>query len=125
MANSKDKKQIAVNNGFVSFHGRHEITGPLPSAEELLRYKDVIPDLPERIVKQFEEDSEHARAQQTKALDANISFDTRSQNRATAIILAGYAITGVLAYFDANAAVFVSAPGSTAMIFKGTFSRRK
>lgn len=125
MAESKDKKQVALESGFIAVQHTHEIAGPLPSAEELLRYKEVIPDLPERIVRQFEEDSEHGREQQRRALDADIAFDKRSQDIAALIIMAGYVIAALLAYIGADAVAFVSALGSTMMIFKGTFSRKR
>lgn len=41
--------------------------GPIPSAAELQRYKDVDSSLPERIMKQFEADSDHEREQGRKA----------------------------------------------------------
>ena len=50
-------------------------------------FKRVVPDMPERILKQFEEDSAHFRESQKKALQGDLDFDTRSQWMAFAIIV--------------------------------------
>lgn len=44
--------------------------GPLPPASEFAKYKEIIPDMPERILKVFEEDSASIRKLKEKALDS-------------------------------------------------------
>jgi uncharacterized membrane protein len=57
-------------------------TGPIPSAEELLRYQQVQPDLPERIMRQFErrtdmaeKQSEHRMTQEHRVIGNNILME--------------------------------------------------
>ena len=57
-----------------------------------------MPDLPERIVKQFEEDSIHVREFQKRKQEADIAFDKRSQYMAFVIIMFGFVGTLILAY---------------------------
>ena len=80
--------------------------------------------MPERILKQFEEDSAHFRESQKKALQGDLDFDTRSQWMAFAIIVLGLAVTFILAYLDKDVAAIVTGLGTTSLIFKGTFTRR-
>ena len=102
----------------------HSFTeSPIPTPEQLLRYKEVMPDLPERIVRQFEEDSANIRDIQQKSVSGDISFDRRSQWMAFSIILVGLVGTFVLAYFDKDMASIATGIGTMALIFKGAFSR--
>lgn len=96
---------------------------PFPTPEQLEGYQRVIPDMPERILKQFEADSEHMRASQVKALQGDIDFDKRSQWMAFVIIMFGLGITSLLAYLDKDAAAIVTGLGTATLIFKGTFAR--
>ena len=108
----------------IAEHG--ELTsGPIPSARELQRYKDVDQSLPERIMKQFEEDSVHARQQAEKALEAEVEFDKRSQYLATFILALSLVLVAYLATIGADIAAVVVAVGQLFMLFKGTFSRKK
>jgi hypothetical protein len=58
----------------------------------------MVPDAPERILKVFEQDSEHVRTVQAKALDAQISKDRRGQWMAFFVIIGGMSLTGWIAY---------------------------
>ena len=107
---------------------------PLPPPEDFAKYKEIMPDLPERIVKQFEEDSITARELQKErqtaeielqksAQNADISFDKRSQWLAFALITAGIIGTIILAYLDKDTAASATALSTLALVFKGVFSK--
>ena len=103
----------------------HSFTeSPIPTPEQLLRYKDVMSDLPERIVRQFEADSENIRALQHASISGDISFDRRSQWMAFVIIMVGLFGTFCLAYYDKDIAAIATGIGTAALIFRGTFSRK-
>lgn len=103
----------------------HSFTeSPIPTPEQLIRYKDVMPDLPERIVRQFEADSENIRALQQASITGDLSFDRRSQWMAFVIIMVGLLGTFGLAYYDKDFASAATGIGTALLIFKGTFSRR-
>ena len=95
----------------------------IPSPEEIAKYKEVMPDLPERIVKQFEEDSIHIRELQKMKQESDIAFDKRSQYMAFIIIMFGFVGTLLLAYFDKDYAAIATAIGTVALIFKNAFSK--
>jgi uncharacterized membrane protein len=48
-------------------------SSPLPSAEELQRYKEIMPDLPERLVGNWERQTEHRISLETKVIDGDVS----------------------------------------------------
>jgi uncharacterized membrane protein len=64
-----------------------QYTGPIPTAEEFLKYGQVMPDAPERILRVFEADSEHVRGMQIRALNGEISRDCRGQWMAFVILM--------------------------------------
>ena len=107
---------------------------PIPSPEDFAKYKEVVPDLPERIFKQFEEDSVTNRelikdAQsadielQKTAQKADIEFEKRSQWMAFSIIFFGLCSTFVLAYLDKDVVAVTTGIGTVLLIFKGVFSK--
>jgi len=53
--------------------------GPLPSPRTLSEFKSLVPDAPERIFRQWEEETKHRRDYENRALDASISRDRRGQ----------------------------------------------
>lgn len=83
-----------------------------------------MPDLPERIVHQFEADSENARALQKRGQEADIAFDKRSQYMAYSLILVGMVGTFVLAYADKDVSALLTGASTLLLIFRGTFSKR-
>ena len=97
-------------------------TGPIPTADEFARYREVLPDAPERILKVFEADSKHTREMQKSGLDAAVAFDKRSQYMAFTIIMGGVTGTLILAYLDKDVAAIMTGLATAALIFKGTFS---
>lgn len=101
------------------------MASPIPSPEEFAKYKQVMADMPERILRQFEEDSKNNRELMAKALHSDSEFDKRSQYMAFAIIMAGITATFLLAYMDKNAAALCTGLGTVAAIFGGTFARKR
>ena len=108
--------------------------GPIPSADEFARYKEVMPDLPERLVKQFEEDSRVTRELQKSAQEADIElqkiaqkadidYDKRSQWMAYSIIVGGLSITFILAYLDKDTAAMATGLSTLFVMFKGIFNK--
>lgn len=55
-----------------------EYSSPIPLPKILKGYKEVDPTFPERIMKEFEKNSEHARQQEQKALEAQIKESNRA-----------------------------------------------
>lgn len=109
-------------------------TSPLPPPEDFAKYKEIIPDLPERILKQFEIDSvterELKKEKQSAEIElqrsgqkADIEFDKRSQWMAFILMLGGLIGTIILAYLDKDIAAVATAIGTTALIFKGVFTK--
>ena len=98
--------------------------GPIPSPEEFAKYKKIMPDFPERILQQFEKDSENIRNLQKQAQEGDISFDKRSQWMAFVIIMTGLVATFILAYFDKNVAAAATGITTAMLVFKGTFAKK-
>lgn len=63
--------------------------GPLPPPALFRDYGAVVPDAPERILKQFEENSAHFRETSRTALHGEIGVDKRAQWMAFALVLIG------------------------------------
>ena len=80
--------------------------------------------MPERILKQFELDSEHNREMDKTALKADINFDKRSQWMAFFAMMSGVFGTLCLAYLGKDVAAVVTAIGTAATMFKGVFSKK-
>lgn len=109
---------------------------PIPSPKEFEGYKRVNPDFPERIFKQFEEDSINNRELQKEAqaadielnkreLEADIAFEKRSQWMAF-VLMAGFLIgTVILAYLDKDSAALITGIGSIVFAFKGVFTKNQ
>ena len=92
---------------------------PIPTPEEFEGYKRVMPDFPERLLKQFEEDSIANRELQKEAQAASIelnkteqaadiAFEKRSQWMAYTLMLVGLIGTFLLAYFDKDIAALMT-----------------
>lgn len=107
---------------------------PIPSPEEIEGYKRVDASFPERIFKQFEEDSianrELQREMQAanielskKELEADIAFEKRSQWMAF-VLMTGFLVgTIILAYLDKDSAALATSIGAIVFAFKGVFSK--
>ena len=109
-------------------------SGPIPSPKEFEGYKRVNPDFPERIFKQFEEDSTTNRELQKEAqaadieldkrrLEADIAFEKRSQWMAF-FLMTGFLIgTIILAYLDKDNAALATGIGALVFALRGVFSK--
>lgn len=81
-------------------------TGPIPDAEEMLRYQQVQSDLPERIMRQFERRTEMAEAQsrnrmgmENRVVDNNILMERLGWGSATTMGLVVLIGSLLLIYF--------------------------
>lgn len=97
---------------------------PIPSPEEFAKYKQVQEDMPDRILKQFEQDSIATRELTKKALLADIEFDKRSQYMAYSVIVIILFGTIFLAYNGKNIAATCSGLTALGLLFKDVFSRK-
>lgn len=70
--------------------------GPLPSPKTLELYKNVMPDLPERIVKMAEKEGEHRRAIEMKLVRGNLNLKERGQWFGLLIAIFTLSLAGVL-----------------------------
>jgi len=75
-------------------------TGPVPHPELFRKYGEVVPDAPDRILKQFELDSGHAREIADKAIEAQKADIRRAQWMAWSLVMAGFVASTVLAIFN-------------------------
>lgn len=76
---------------------RHEWAGPLPPPNALAEFQRLVPDAPERIFRQWEEESAHRRGYEQQALAASIRRDLIGQCGAIlfstgALSVAGFAL---------------------------------
>ena len=53
--------------------------GPLPHPDHLGQYKEVHPELPERIIRMAEDQAEHRRKLESAALKSNLRLEARGQ----------------------------------------------
>ena len=66
--------------------------GPLPPPAVIEQFRDLVPDAPERIFRQWEGESEHRRAYEKAALEASIRRDLIGQISATLFALSALAV---------------------------------
>lgn len=92
---NKEKSSVIAAQRFV---------GPIPPPEIFKQYGEIVPDAPERILKVFEEDSQHTRTMQSAGLKAEVDRDRRAQWMAFVIMLAALVLTGVAIVFGQNIA---------------------
>lgn len=53
--------------------------GPLPHPKHLAAYKEISPDIPERIVRMAEDQSEHRRKLESAIVESNLKLEVRGQ----------------------------------------------
>ena len=97
---------------------------PIPSPEEFAKYKQVQEDMPDRILKQFEQDSIATRELTNKALSADVDFDKRSQYMAYSVLVVILLGTFFLAYIGKDIAAILTGLSAFVLIFKDVFSRK-
>lgn len=66
--------------------------GPLPPPAVIEEFRELVPDAPERIFRQWEGESEHRRAYEKTALEASIRRDLIGQLSATLFALSALAV---------------------------------
>ncbi|KFC74532.1 hypothetical protein FG93_01118 [Bosea sp. LC85] len=100
--------------------------GPLPSPATLEAFRDIVPDAPERIFRQWEVESAHRRDYEMMALKGSIARDQRGQLAAIAFALSALA-TGIIALFLGYPAVAGVVVGTTIVSVVAAFlyQRRK
>ena len=74
--------------------------GPLPSPKTLALYKDVMPDLPERIVRMAEKEGDHRRDMEEKLIRGNLNMKERGQWFGLIIAMFTLGIASFLIMYD-------------------------
>lgn len=59
---------------------QYTFSGPLPPADELLRYREVVPDMPERLLASFEKQVDHRMGLERTVVEADIRRADRGLN---------------------------------------------
>ncbi|MBQ7515305.1 MAG: DUF2335 domain-containing protein [Schwartzia sp.] len=108
-------KGVQVTNQYV---------GPLPHPAIMQGFGEINPSFPERIMAEFEKNSEHTRQQEKAALDAQIQETARGQWMAFAVILLGFGGTMALAYAEKNVASVATGVCTAILLFKGVFQKK-
>ncbi len=82
-------------------------SGPVPSAREMARYKEIDPSFPKRFVKQLELQSDHRRSLERKVVDDDYKVKSRGQHYAliSVVLCLGFALA--LALIGATTAAAV------------------
>ena len=83
-------------------HHMEQHMGPIPSPEVFKRYGEIVHDAPERILKVFEQDSQHTRDMQKIALTGEVSRDARAQWMAFVIMIAALGVTTAVIILGKN-----------------------
>ena len=79
-----------------------QYAGPIPPPEIFKKYGEIIPTAPERILRVFEQDSEHTRQMQKLALTGEINRDKRAQWMAFGIMIVALGVTMVVIILGKN-----------------------
>lgn len=99
--------------------------GPIPHPDIFKKYGEVVADAPERILRVFEQDSEHARKIQVAALEAQKSDNRRVHWMAWSLIAGGYVLAGVFAAFDKDVLAGIILTSTLAGTIAGFLQNRK
>lgn len=97
--NKKLKKQPKTDSSAEVMAAVHVKTerfwsGPLPPAEEIQKFAELVPDAPERIFKQWEIESKHRRDCENKALRASIRDSHLNRISAMIYIVGAFVLSG-------------------------------
>lgn len=107
---NKKKRKIQNNNNPIVAPPKSNLTvsqtvkkvekysGPIPPPEALKKYQDIDGSFPERIMGNWEKQTQHRHNVETKAIDANITVNKRSQWFAFTISLCTLSIAGYAIY---------------------------
>jgi uncharacterized membrane protein len=74
--------------------------GPLPSPQTLESFRSVVPDAPERIIRQWELEADHRRAYEAMALEGTIRIDKAGQRNAILFALGALGVVALALYLD-------------------------
>ena len=102
-----------------------EYSSPIPLPEILKGYKEVDSTFPERIMAEFEKNSEHARKQEQKALDAQIQEAKRGQYMAFSLSIALFCVILFSLYIGNDTSAFVSGLAFVGMMVRSFLQKKK
>ncbi|KAB1068893.1 DUF2335 domain-containing protein [Methylobacterium planeticum] len=74
--------------------------GPLPSPKSLEEFRALVPDAPERIMRQWETESEHRRGQERRALNGAIWRDRIGQIGAIMFLVMVLSVVSLALWLD-------------------------
>lgn len=94
--------------------------GPLPDPHSLEAFRQIVPDAPERIIRQWELEAGHRREYEMTGLKGAIERDRVGQGAAIVFALAALAV-GVVALFLGYPAVASLVVGTTVVSVVGAF----
>lgn len=72
-------------------------SGPLPDPGELAAYEQLIPGMAERLLHEFEAQSQHRRGLEAQVVGSNVAAQKRGQHNALLLGLSGQVVAGVTA----------------------------
>ncbi|WP_298965537.1 DUF2335 domain-containing protein [uncultured Methylobacterium sp.] len=75
-------------------------SGPLPSPKALEQFRSLVPDAPERILRQWEAEAEHRRAQERTALRGAVSRERLGQAGAIVFVTQVLAVVALALWLD-------------------------
>ena len=90
------RKLMKPDKAGVSASYAMALSGPLPPAEQFLKYDQALPGAAERILKMAEKELAHRHESETKIINGSIKADTRGQYFAYSITLISL---GTFCYF--------------------------
>lgn len=98
--NSPAQQQDRSSPNEVLVHREERWQGPLPSPQSLEEFRKIVPDAPERIFQQWEQEAAHRRAYELTALNGAITKDRRGQQAAAAFALSALGLAGLCAWLN-------------------------
>lgn len=101
-----------------------EYSSPIPLPKILKGYKEVDPTFPERIMAEFKKNSEHARQQEQKALDAQIQESKRGQYMAFFLAFALLGLILFSLYIGNDVSAFISGLAFIGMMIKSFLPKK-
>jgi uncharacterized membrane protein len=103
--------------------------GPIPSAAEMARYRDVYADAPRILLAELQAEGRHRRARETEMVRAAIASERRGQHYALAVVViaaaAGVAFAGFGHPAIGGGIVGCDLLGAAGMFVYGRYERRR
>ena len=94
-------------------------SGPLPSPELLARFERLLPGTAERIIKEFELNSEHSRSMEKCTIESSVKYAERGQYRGFVVSILGMVIGAATVllgiFFGSNSATVATSIAGTAL----------